>query len=86
MVVARVRPRVRLGGRPGVSRGPQGSATGAAKVDARTTTNIQLLSDAERAKLKAEQEGKERAEAAAAAAVAASAKKKEKGKKGKGKW
>lgn len=70
--------------RGSISRGPQGSATGAAKVDARTTTNIQLLSEAERAKLKAEQEVKERAEAAAAAA-AASAKKKSKGVKGKGK-
>lgn len=72
--------------RAGLSRGPQGLATGAAKVDARTTTNIQIMTDAERMKLKAEQEAKERAEAAAAAAVAASAKKKNKKDKGKGKW
>eukprot|EP00966_Prymnesium_polylepis_P088781 2054540-Prymnesium_polylepis.1 len=68
--------------RAGISRGPQGSATGAAKVDARTTTNIQVMTDVERAKLKAEQEAKERVEKAAEAALAAGKKKdKKKGKR-----
>ena len=67
--------------RAGITRGPQGSATGAAKVDARATTNIEVLSDAEKARLKAEQDAQARAEAAAAGAAAAARKKK--GKKGK---
>lgn len=71
--------------RAGISRGPQGSATGAAKVEAKATTNIQMLSEVEKAKHKAEQETQARAEAAAAGAAAAAARKK--GKKGKGsKW
>jgi len=69
--------------RAGISRGPQGSATGAAKVDARATTNIKIMSDDERAKKKAEEEAVARSEAAAAAAAAAG-KQKAKGKaKGK---
>lgn len=71
--------------RAGVSRGPQGSATGAARVDAKATTNIQVLSESERAKRKAEEESAARAAAAAEAAAAAGRNKKNKGK-GKGKW
>jgi signal recognition particle subunit SRP72 len=71
--------------RAGISRGPQGSATGAATVDARATTNIQFMSEEQKEKLKVEQEAVARAEAAAAGAAAAAARKK--GKKGKGaKW
>lgn len=71
--------------RGAISRGPQGSATGAAQVDARATTNIQVLSDSEKAKLKEAQEAAERAEAVAAAAAAAGSgsKKKKGGKKGR---
>jgi len=61
--------------RAGISRGPQGSATGAARVDAKATTNIQAMSEGEKAKIKAEQETQARAEAAMAAA-----RKKSKGK------
>ena len=49
-------------------RGPQGSATGAARVDARATTNVKELSADEKAKIKAQEEVNERKEAAAAAA------------------
>ncbi|KOO27528.1 signal recognition particle 72 kda protein, partial [Chrysochromulina tobinii] len=38
--------------RAGISRGPQGSATGAATVDARATTNIQFMSEEQKEKLK----------------------------------
>ena len=72
--------------RAGISRGPQGSATGAAKVDARATTNIKIMSDEERAKLRAEEEAKARAEAASAAAAAAGKQKKGKAKAKGGKW
>ena len=71
--------------RAGLSRGPQGSATGAARVDAKATTNIQTLTEAEKAKKKAEEEAAARAEAAKEAAAANSARKKNKGK-GKAKW
>jgi len=71
--------------RAGISRGPQGSATGAARVDMKATTNIQTMTDAERAKMKADEEAKARAEAAASAAAAASSRKKGKGK-AKAKW
>jgi signal recognition particle subunit SRP72 len=71
--------------RAGISRGPQGSATGAARVDARATTNMQVLSEAEKAKKKADEEAASRAQAAAEAAAANSARKKGKGK-GKAKW
>jgi len=71
--------------RAGISRGPQGSATGAARVDAKATTNIQTLSEAEKAKKKAEEEAAARAEAAKEAAAANAARKKNKGK-GKAKW
>ena len=70
--------------RAGISRGPQGSATGAARVDAKAETNIQVQSDAEKAKKRAEEEAAARAEAAAAAA-SANARNKKKGK-GKAKW
>ena len=68
-------------------RGPQGSATGAARVDARATTNVKELSADEKAKIKAQEEVNERKEAAAAAAAAASTGggKKKKGK-GSAKW
>ena len=68
-----------------LSRGPQGSATGAARVDAKATTNIQVLSEADKAKKRAEDEAKMRMEAAAEAAAASSARKKSKAK-GKAKW
>ena len=71
--------------RAGVSRGPQGSATGAARVDAKATTNIQMLSEAEKAKKREEVESAARKEAAAEAAAAAGRNKKGKGK-GKAKW
>ena len=70
--------------RAGISRGPQGSATGAARVDAKATTNIQTLTEAEKAKKKAEEEAVARKEAAAEAA-AANSRGKKKGK-GKAKW
>ena len=71
--------------RAGISRGPQGSATGAATVDARATTNITFMSEEQKEKLKAEQEAVAREAAAAAGAAAAAARRK--GKKGKGaKW
>lgn len=66
--------------RAGISRGPQGSATGAARVDAKATTNIQVLSESERAKKKAEEEATARTAAAAEAAAAAGRNKKNKGK------
>ena len=71
--------------RAGLSRGPQGSATGAARVDAKATTNIQQLSEEEKAKRRAEEEAAARAEKAAEAAAASSRNKKAKGK-GKAKW
>ena len=68
--------------RAGISRGPQGSATGAARVDAKATTNIVELTEAERAKKKAEEEAAARVQAASEAAAA----RKKKGKGGKAKW
>ena len=66
--------------RQGISRGPQGSSSGAGKEGDRVTTNIQTLSEAERAKKKEEDEARERGEAAAAAAAAASSGRKKKSK------
>ena len=71
--------------RAGISRGPQGSATGAARVDVKATTNIQMLSDAEKAKKREEVEAGLRAAAAQEAATAAGRNKKGKGK-GKAKF
>ena len=66
--------------RAGISRGPQGSATGSAKVDARTTTNLVESSVEEKAVRKAA-EGKLAAQEKAAQAAQAAAKAKKKGKK-----
>mmetsp|Transcript_19121 Transcript_19121/g.40496 ORF Transcript_19121/g.40496 Transcript_19121/m.40496 type:complete len:649 (+) Transcript_19121:133-2079(+) len=63
----------------GISRGPQGSTSGQARPDARTTTNVKALTEEERLKAKQQEEAKARSEAAAAAAAS----KNKKGKKGK---
>ena len=70
----------------GVARGPQGSTSGAARVDDRATTNVKELSEEEKARNRAKAEAEARAEAAAAAASAASSKRSNKKKGGKGKW
>lgn len=68
-----------------IARGPQGSTSGAARVDDMTTTNVKELTAEEKAKSKAKVEAEERKAAAAAAAAASGAKKGSK-KKGKDKW
>jgi len=69
-----------------IARGPQGSTSGAARVDDRATTNVKELSEEEKARNRAKAEAEARAEAAAAAASAASSKRSNKKKGGKGKW
>ena len=65
--------------RSGISRGPQGSATGAAKVDAKVTTDLKESTAEEKAARKAAEEKAAAQEKAAAAAMQAG--KKKKGKK-----
>jgi len=65
--------------RSGISRGPQGSATGAAKVDAKVTTDLKESTAEEKAARKAAEDKAAAQERAAAAAMQAG--KKKKGKK-----